>query len=209
MYVYVGPLLNHALPLISLQLSGLLNSTADEYSDMNGRELVRAKVAELAIMGGAYPTGRSWNFYGSSPSHSANVINTWEGKMTFVGHDVGKFVLAGGPLIASKFEDDPVRQSYIWYGFGKPLPSWDPLTILYVADGIGGLFEFGEDRGFNRILADGTNEWVYDGTQKGQQYLRLKASNETAAAELDRHFLNAARRFSKHGGSESDDKTEL
>jgi hypothetical protein len=196
-------------PLTTVQLSGLLNSTADEYSKLDGRELVRAKVSELAIMGGSYPSGRSWNFWGSNPSLTAHVINTWDGKITFIGDDVGKHVLSGGPLIASKLEDDPVRMGYIYYGFGKPLPSWDPLTVLYVANGLGSLFEIGHDRGYNNILANGTNEWVYDGTEKKQQYLRLRTSNDTAAAELDRLFMDAAESFSKHTGSIQERKGEL
>jgi hypothetical protein len=160
-------------------------------------------------MGGKYPSGRSWNFWGSNSSLSAHVLSTWEGKITFVGDDVGKYVLAGGPLMASKLEDDPVRMSYIWYGFGKPLPSWDPLTVLYIANGLGNLFVVNENHGYNKVLADGGNEWVYDGKDHRQQYLRLKASNETAAAILDHLFLVAARRFSKHASPDVKDKGEL
>jgi hypothetical protein len=187
----------------------LLNSAADEYSPLDGRELVKRKVTELAIMGGKYPSGRSWNFWGSDPALAAHVISTWEVPMTFIGDDVGKDVLAGGPLMASKLEEDPVRMAYIYYGFGKPRPSWDPLTILYVADGLGSLFEIVEDRGFNKILADGSNEWVYDGTKKQQRYLRLKSGNETAAVELDRLFMLAAKAFSKNSTLEEGDRGEL
>jgi hypothetical protein len=118
--------------------------------------------------------------------------------MTFVGDDVGKDVLAGGPLMGSKLEDDPIRMAYIYYGFGKPLPSWDPLTVLYIANGLGSCFDVKENHGYNRISADGSNKWVDDGKDHGQRYLGLKASNETAAVELDRHFLVAAESFSKH-----------
>jgi hypothetical protein len=182
-------------------LSGLLNSKADEYSKLDGRELARTKVAELAIMGGKYPKGRSWNFWGSKPSLAAHVLDTWDGLITFLGDDVGKHVLAGGPLMASDLKDDPIRMAYIYYGFGEPLPSWDPLCILYVANGLGRMFEVAEGRGYNKINANGSNEWVFDGTLKGRQYLKLKVGNETAAAELDRLFLVAAERFSKHAGS--------
>jgi hypothetical protein len=171
--------------------------------------LVRKKVAELVIMGGKYPSGRSWNFWGSNPALTAHVISTWEGTITFVGSDVGRYVLAGRPLMASKLEDDPVRMAYIYYGFGKPLPSWDPLTVLYVANGLGSLFEVAENRGYNKVLNDGSNEWVYDGKERKQQYLRLKASNETAAAELDRLFLVAAEAFSKHTRLDGRGKGEL
>ena len=38
-----------------VNLQALLNSTADEYSDLSGVELVRKKVQKIAIMGGHYP----------------------------------------------------------------------------------------------------------------------------------------------------------
>lgn len=182
-------------------MSGLLNSKADEFSELDGRELAKTKVAELAIMGGKYPKGRSWNFWGSNPSLAAHVLDTWDGLITFLGDDIGKHVLAGGPLMASDLKDDPIRMAYIYYGFGEPLPSWDPLTVLYCANGLGSVFEVAERCGYNKINADGSNEWVYDGTPKGRQYLRLKVGNEIAATELDRLFLVAAQRFSKHTGS--------
>ncbi len=69
---------------------------------------------------------------------------------------------------------------------------------MYAASGLGSMFEVAEDCGYNKINADGSNEWVYDGIPKGRRYLKLKASNETAAAELDRLFLVAARTFSKY-----------
>jgi hypothetical protein len=192
------------------QLSGLLNSTADQYSKLDGRELVNAKVAELVIMGGGYPSGHSWNFWGSNPALSAHVINTWDGKMTFIGDDVGQYVLSGEPLIASKLDDDPVRMAYIYYGYGKPRSSWDPLTILYVANGLGSIFKVGNEFGYNKIHANGTNEWVYDASAKKHQYfLRLKASNETAAAELDRIYLDAAKNFSKFANSNPPSRSEL
>jgi len=183
-------------------LSGLLDSKPDEYSRLDGRELARTKVAELVVMGGKYPKGRSWNFWGSKPALAAHVLEIWNGPITFVGTTVGRDVLIGGPLMASDLEDDPVRMAYIYYGFGKPLPSWDPLTIMYAANGLGDMFDIAEDRGYNKINAeDGSNEWINDGVSHGRRTLKLKVSNETAAAELDRLFLDAARRYSKHAGT--------
>lgn len=47
----------------SIQLSALLNSTADTYSNSSGRNLVSNKVSELIIMGGGYPSGYEYNFW--------------------------------------------------------------------------------------------------------------------------------------------------
>jgi len=64
------------------------------------------------------------------------------------------------------------------------------------------MFDVAEDRGYNKINSeDGSNEWINDGVSHGRRTLKLKVSNETAAAELDRLFLDAARRYSKHTGT--------
>ncbi|KFY08669.1 hypothetical protein V492_06026 [Pseudogymnoascus sp. VKM F-4246] len=173
-------------------LSGLLNSTADSYSILNGRDLVARKVAELVIMGGGYPSGYSWNFWGSNSSLAAHVVNTWEGRMVFVGDDVGKDVKSGGELMSAGPKTDPVRMAYIYYSYYVPASSWDPLAILYAIGGLGALFEYGNEYGYNHVEGNGENQWVWNQHVKNQFFLRLKVSNETAAEELDRLFLQGA-----------------
>lgn len=152
-------------------------------------------------MGGGYPSGHSWNFWGSNPSLTAHVINTWEGRMVFIGDDVGKYVLSGGPLMKDGPETDPVRQAYIYYSYYKPLSSWDPLTVIYAIHGLGDLFKLGNEHGHNHIELNGTNRWVWDKHSRNQNFLRLKVSNETAAAEVDRLFFEGALLGSTERGS--------
>lgn len=182
---------SHGL-LIRWQLSGLLNSTADSYSDLSGRDLIAHKVAELVIMGGGYPSGYSWNFWGSNGSLAAHVVNTWEGQMVFVGDDVGKDVKSGGELMSAGPKTDPVRMAYIYYSYYEPTSSWDPLATLYAIGRLGELFKYGNEYGYNHVNANGANRWVWDRKVQNQFFLRLKVSNETAAQELDRLFLKGA-----------------
>ncbi|KAI0021303.1 inosine/uridine-preferring nucleoside hydrolase [Xylariomycetidae sp. FL0641] len=175
-------------------LSGLLSSTADRYSDLDGPALIERKVAELVVMGGVFPEGRSYNFWGSDPKAAAHVVNNWKGRMVFAGNDVGREVLSGMPLMKEGPEDDPVRKAYIYYSGLSPRSSWDPLAVLYAMNGLGELFKFGNDTGYNRVSPDdGTNRWVEDGKPHNQFYLRMKADKDTAAAELDRLYLQGAR----------------
>ncbi|KAK4120038.1 inosine/uridine-preferring nucleoside hydrolase [Parathielavia appendiculata] len=190
-------------------LSALFNSTADAFSPLPGRALVSLKVSELVIMGGSYPSGGpSWNFFGSNASLAAHVINTWDGpgRMVFLGDDVGKFVLTGGPLMAEGPKEDPVRRAYIWYGYHHPRPLWDPLAVWYAIRGLGNLFEYGNQGGlgYNFVEADGSNRWVWDKTVRNQFFLRLRAGNETAAEEVDRLFLEGALSAVKGIGTEGD-----
>lgn len=189
--------------LIKWQLSGLLNSTADSYSDLSGRDLAARKVAELVVMGGGYPSGRSWNFWGSNGSLAAHVINTWVGRMVFVGDDVGKDVKSGGELMSAGPKTDPVRMAYIYYSYYEPASSWDPLAILYAIGGLGGLFKYGNEYGYNHVDAYGANRWVWDRKVQNQFFLMLKVNNKTAAEELDWLFLKGALSVEGQGTAEA------
>jgi hypothetical protein len=157
---------------------------------------MRSKVTELVIMGGGYPSGYSFNFWGSgNPSFAAHVINTWDGRMVFIGDDVGRNVKSAGPLMSNGPLRDPVRMAYIYYSYYIPRPSWDPLTILYGTSGLGDLFEFGNKFGRNYIEPDGTNRWIWDSQVRNQFFLRLKVKNETAATKLDQLLLQGANLF--------------
>lgn len=142
-------------------------------------------------MGGGYPSGYSWNFWGSDPGLAAHAINTWEGRITFTGEDVGRDVKTGSSIMFKGPEDDPVRQAYIYYNFYKSHSSWDPLAVLYAIDGHGNMFTNGTDSGYNYIEPNGTNRWISDETRQDQTFLRLKMRNEEVTAELDRRLLEA------------------
>ncbi|KAL8303157.1 hypothetical protein RB597_005227 [Gaeumannomyces tritici] len=178
-------------------LSALLNSTAaDGHSPLAGPELVAAKVAELVVMGGQYPSGREFNFFGDDPSHTAHVVRAWPGRIVYSGAELGGTVFSGGPLMERGPASDPVGAAYRYYTYGKPRQSWDPLTVLYATGGLGDTFEYGAESGFNRVNAtDGSNEWVADASVTTQRWLKLKVSNVTAAATLDRMYLDAAERW--------------
>lgn len=90
-------------------------------------------------MGGGYPTGRSWNFWGSDPAFAAHVVHSWEGRIVFSWDDVGLHVLTGNLLMKYGPRDDPVRQAYIYYNFWEPTSSWDPLAAVYTIEGLGDL----------------------------------------------------------------------
>ncbi|KAJ8123272.1 hypothetical protein O1611_g9636 [Lasiodiplodia mahajangana] len=143
-------------------------------------------------MGGGYPSGHGYNFWGSNASLAAHVVNTWEGRMVFLGGEVGKNVKSGGGLMAEGPETDPVRMAYVWYSYYTPRPSWDPLAVLYAIHGLWDLFKFGNEYGYNYVEPNGSNRWIWDQKVRNQFFLRLEADEETAATELDRLFLQGA-----------------
>lgn len=184
------------LPSITdtLQLSGLLNSTADKYSPLSGPDLVAAKVSELVVMGGGYPNGHEYNFFGDNPSATAHVINSWPGCIVFSGTELGASVLSGARFAVSVQDNDPVAAAYQWYvGYNNSRESWDPLTVLYAVQGLGNHFEYGGDSGFNYVWPNGSNTWVWDESRTSQHWLQLKVDNTTMAANLDDLYLKGSR----------------
>jgi len=173
-------------------LSGLLNSSGDSYSELTGAELVERKVAELVLMGGGYPSGHEFNFWGYDPSATAHVINNWKGPLVFSGSELGGNVTSGDGLMARGPASDPVRAAYLYYTYNTSRFSWDPLTMLYAVDGLGELFEFGNDGGYNFVHPNGSNVWVVDEKVRNQHWLKLKVDNVTAAGLLDDMMVEAS-----------------
>ncbi|KAK0206867.1 inosine/uridine-preferring nucleoside hydrolase [Desarmillaria ectypa] len=178
------------------KLSGLLNSTADEYSHLDGPELVVSKVNELVIMGGAYPSGWEYNFGGSSPALTAHVVNTWPGKITFSGSYLGRNVTSGARLTVQAPSMDPVAAAYKWYiGYNTPFYSWDPITLLYAIQGLNNFFEYANSYGYNSVNAsDGSNAWVNNTSVTNQHWIVLRDgfTNTTLRDVLDNLYLSGA-----------------
>lgn len=161
---------------------------------MSGPELVAAKVSELVIMGGGYPSGHEYNFWGGNPTAAAYVVNNWKGRITYSGTEIGGHVFSGASLTVEGPDNDPVRAAYRWHvGYNMSRQSWDPLTVLYACQGVGGLFEYANHFGYNHVFPNGSNTWVYDEARTNQHWLRLKVDNMTAGQELDRLFKEGAR----------------
>ena len=144
-------------------------------------------------MGGEYPSGREFNFWADNPARAAHVVNNWEGRITYSGAELGGRVYSGAALTVEGPENDPVRAAYRWYvGYNASRQSWDPLTVLYACQGLGGLFEYANDFGYNHVFPNGSNTWVEDPEKTSQHWLRLKVDNVTAGYELDQMFLKGA-----------------
>lgn len=179
------------------QLSGLLNSTADHYSSLSGPELIAAKVTSLIVMGGEYPSGSEYNFYGDNPFATAHVINGWPGRITYCGFELGLGITSGARLSVEAPAEDPVAAAYRWYaGYNTSTFSWDPLTVLYACQGLGNVFQYANVFGYNHVYPNGSNAWVYDETRTDQHWLKLKVSNVTAGEELDRLYLEGSQHVS-------------
>jgi hypothetical protein len=191
---------NNSVTIVSLgfmgSLSGLLNTTGDGYSSLDGYELVKAKVKELVVMGGGYSLEPALDEeYNFAIQNAPHVVNTWPDcvPMTFLGAEVGVEVSSGARFTVCGPPDDPVKSAWGWYGsYNKAEYSWDFLTMVYAGRGLGHWFEYGNHNGYNYLLPNGTNVWVEDEHRTSQHFLKLKSSNETVAQEMDNLLLRGA-----------------
>lgn len=143
-------------------------------------------------MGGDYPSGHEFNFFGDNPLRTAHVVNSWPGRITFSGFSMGLNVTSGARLMSEGPSSDPVRSAYIWYTHHTPRSSWDPLTMLYAMRGLDDVFEFANEFGYNLVHANGSNTWVSNESRTDQHWLKLAVSREEAEELLDRLYLEGA-----------------
>jgi hypothetical protein len=109
-------------------LMALMQSGADQYSSLNGMDLIKQKVKLLACAGGCYPEGDEFNF--RVESVAANyVINNWPVQAFFDGYDVGQDIYSGGRLQDTP-NANPIRRCFELTFFG-PYPTWGQLMIYY------------------------------------------------------------------------------
>lgn len=161
--IAIGPLVN---------IAGLLNSKADQYSELSGMKLVKEKVQELYVMGAAFNNKiAEWNILQDIES-ARMVVDKWPTKIIFSPHEVGnviktKMMNTHNPVWESmaefaistneKYEKDFYRQS------------WDPITCLLALGKYNHLFNlskqgkvFIDEKGFAsfRERKDGLHSYI-------------------------------------------------
>lgn len=96
-------------------LTELLNSESDEYSDLNGVDLVAQKVKLVCCMGGNFQDFESaeYNFM-CDPAAAQFVVETCPAPIMFSGFEIGINVDTGERCYEME-EDNPVRLSYDLY----------------------------------------------------------------------------------------------
>ncbi|KAI1780212.1 nucleoside hydrolase [Hypoxylon cercidicola] len=182
-------------------LAALLDSAPDGVTPLAGSALVSAKVKELVVMGGRYPLGWEFNFGGQDPTSTSHVVNNWPRNIpiTYSGGELGEVIFSGEGLADHAPLDSPILAAYQWYvGRCSTLrESWDPVTTLYGILGlegsrelgIGKLFAYANEIGYNEVAADGTNTWMNDSTVSNQHWLRLADGvTNTTVAQVLTHF---------------------
>ncbi|KAI1372640.1 nucleoside hydrolase [Hypoxylon crocopeplum] len=199
---------DQSITLISLgfltNLAALMDSPPDDITPLAGPALISAKVKELVVMGGQYPSGWEFNFAGADPASTRQVVSNWprDVPITYSGFELSDGIFSGEKLEDYAPPDSPVLAAYQWYvgRCSTTRESWDPVTTLYGILGldgsrelgIGKLFEYSNEIGYNEILADGSNTWVNASDVSNQHWLRLAdgVTNTSIAGLLTQFFAH-------------------
>lgn len=167
---------DHSVTVVTVgfltNLSNLLNTNADEYSKLNGKELVARKVKLLVCMAGRFPSGYEFNVMKDAKA-SQNVYTNWPTQIILSGFEIGEKILAGIPLIHNDaIKNDPVKDV-----FRMSIPmakedslgrkSWDETAVLVAIKGYSPFYTLHHGR--MSVADDGKNTW--DDNGNGQAYL--------------------------------------
>jgi len=142
-------------------VAALLQSPPDQFSDLDGKALIKKKVRRLISMAGSFPSGREFNVHVDSPASIA-VFNDWPTPVLLSGFEIGKDILTGLRLVASDIQNSPVKDAF---GMGLMLDvhgrcSWDQTAALVAVRGADKYFD--TVKGRMLVQPDGSNTWQDD-----------------------------------------------
>lgn len=145
-------------------LSALLQSEADQYSPLNGVDLVRKKVKQLVAMAGAFPNGIEFNV-NEHASAAAYTVDNWPTPILFSGFEIGSRIFTGASVARSDASGScPVASAYEYNlrtfapGGEQSRPSWDQTAVLVAIRDAERYFYVNGPGKFS-VSPDGTNQW--------------------------------------------------
>lgn len=189
--VAVGPFMN---------IKELIDSKPDQFSDLNGSQLISSKVKEFVFMGGQFPSGENeWNFNGDMPGVTKYVLENINIPITFLGFELGVSIKTG-EVFNELPKDSPLYLGF--YHFSKNAPwvkqrfegrivdnsTFDQTAVLYAVRGGIGSYWHRVENGF--CVADdfGGNTWE-ERENSNHSYLVLDMPKEEMEEELEAFML--------------------
>ena len=135
---------DHSVTIISIGfltcLAQLLESEPDQYSPLNGVELVRLKVKNAYIMGGGFSDETPGYNFGSGPEFTKTFFRLWPSELDIVlspGETASDIDYLPDTVIADIHWTDihPIKQVYLRYNCNTGQRMWDPLAVINAIEG--------------------------------------------------------------------------
>lgn len=160
---------DHSVTIVTIgfftNIANLLRSKADQYSSLDGTQLVERKVAQLVSMAGRFPSGSEFNVNQDAAS-SKYVAEHCPVKFLLSGFEIGWEVRTGLALAKAGGPRTPVKDV-----FARCIPmdkqdslgrmSWDETAVLVAINGYEKYYDVLE--GYFVVKDDGSNEWDENG----------------------------------------------
>ncbi|KAA0992140.1 nucleoside hydrolase [Dyadobacter aurulentus] len=174
-------------------MSALLDSPADSYSKLSGKELIKQKVKRLVSMAGRFPKGREYNVYVDSVA-SEKVFTQWPTEIVFSGFEIGMEVVTGLKVINNASLNSPVKDVYAKaMSFSKSdslgRQSWDQTAVLFAVKGAEPYF--GLQRG-HYVPEGGNNAWR-DDPNGPHAYMTFKRPAGEVTEAIEKLMMHAGK----------------
>jgi len=182
-------------------LYDVLNSEPDEFSALNGMDLVALKVESYYCMGGSYPTDAihedvKYGNFRPDPISTSYVVNHWPTKIIFTGGGDFAESITHGNGLKNLSEDNIVRKAYEMVK-GSDENDWshhsaDILTVWLAVRGAEPFFTK-ISYGYNSIDKYGRNTWLIDKDNPKHMHIsQLKEDihPETISSFFDKQLKN-------------------
>ena len=172
-------------------LNNLLKSKPDNFSPLEGKDLVIKKVKRLVSMAGRFPEGREFNIFMDS-SASKYVYENLPVEIIFTGFEIGSEIHTGLKLINSDIKNSPVKDVF---RISIPLSaedkngrmSWDETAVLIGVYGTERFFD--TVRGKIVVRTDGSNTWENNPDGK-QFYVKQKMPISQISAFIEERMMH-------------------
>jgi pyrimidine-specific ribonucleoside hydrolase len=169
-------------------MANLIESKADQYSKLNGIDLIRKKVKQLVSMAGAFPKGREYNVHVHAAA-SKIVAEKFPAPIIFSGVEIGMRLFTGIPLINSEIKNSPVKDVFsisiaMSNGDRNGRMSWDQTAVLIAVRGYEKYFNL--EQGRMTVNPDGSNGWDFNG--KGHFFVTGKME-DNKLEDLINHLM--------------------
>ncbi|MDO5582383.1 MAG: nucleoside hydrolase [Planctomycetia bacterium] len=179
----------------STNLARLLDTKADEFSPLSGKDLMKEKVEYVCAMAGGfgpkYGKHKEYNIVKDIPA-AQKLFAESPVPILCSGFEVGMQILYPGISMINDYNyvaNHPVKESFRLYrkGFDKTTPTWDLTCVLQAVRPNRGYFGFSEP-GTITVKDDGTT--VFEKDAKGLH--RLFTVNERQVEKVLESFIDLA-----------------
>lgn len=178
----------------STNLARLLDSPADSYSPLTGRELVAQKVKYLVAMAGNFVEHhQEYNVIKDIPS-AQKVFSKWPTPVYVSGFEVGREILLTSITMKNDYEYvkyHPVKEAFKYYlgSLDSVQRTWDLTTILFAARQERGYFDLSEpgevvidNEGFTTFIPNPEGKSQYFKVNR-EQIVRVQEAFEWLCSE--------------------------